>query len=307
MKTTALRLYGKNDLRLETFDLPEIDDGEILADVRSDSICMSTYKATIQGADHKRVPANVAEQPVIVGHEFCGTILAVGEKVDSRFKVGEKYAIQPALNLPGRELEAPGYSFRYIGGDATRIIIPREVLDQDCLLPYTGEGFFKASLAEPVSCVIGAFKTSYHFRPGTYEHAGGIVGGGKCAILAGAGPMGMLGIDYAVHGPIRPRLVVVTDIDQDRLDRAARFFTVADAKKNGVELHYLNTGEVDAVAELKKMAGGSGYDDVFQHHYSLKYHGRCDNAHLVSPLHDRHESKPHCVPEDYGLRLGCRQ
>ena len=29
MKTTALRLYGKNDLRLESFELPEIKDNEL--------------------------------------------------------------------------------------------------------------------------------------------------------------------------------------------------------------------------------------------------------------------------------------
>ena len=80
MKTKAVRLYGKNDLRLEEFELPQIKNDEILARIFSDSICMSTYKATIQGEDHKRVPNNVKDNPVIVGHEFCGEILAVGKK-----------------------------------------------------------------------------------------------------------------------------------------------------------------------------------------------------------------------------------
>ena len=53
MKTKALRLYGAKDLRTEEFELPEITDDEILAEVISDSICMSSYKATSQGADHK--------------------------------------------------------------------------------------------------------------------------------------------------------------------------------------------------------------------------------------------------------------
>ena len=72
MKTTAVRLYGKEDLRLETFELPEITENEILAKITSDSICMSTFKVAEQGAAHKRVPNDVAEKPVIVGHEFCG-------------------------------------------------------------------------------------------------------------------------------------------------------------------------------------------------------------------------------------------
>ena len=48
MKTTAVRLYGVNDLRLESFELPPIKDDEILVKIISDSICMSTYKAAMQ-------------------------------------------------------------------------------------------------------------------------------------------------------------------------------------------------------------------------------------------------------------------
>ena len=80
MKTRAVRLYGVNDLRLEEFELPEIGEGEILARVISDSICMSSHKAALQGAAHKRVPDNVAENPIILGHEFCGEIIEVGKK-----------------------------------------------------------------------------------------------------------------------------------------------------------------------------------------------------------------------------------
>jgi threonine dehydrogenase-like Zn-dependent dehydrogenase len=55
----------------------------------------------------------------------------------------------------------------------------------------------------------------------------------------------------------------VTDIDQARLDRAATYFTAADARRHGVELHYVNTRNVDAVATLKALTGGRGFDDVF--------------------------------------------
>ena len=118
METTAQRLYGKNDLRLERFNLPPIRDDEILADIISNSICMSSHKAVIQGKEHKRVPPDIAENPIIIGHEFCGNILEVGDNVSSEFKKGDKYSIQPALSIPGRELEAPGYSFQHIGGQA---------------------------------------------------------------------------------------------------------------------------------------------------------------------------------------------
>jgi threonine dehydrogenase-like Zn-dependent dehydrogenase len=85
MKTKAVRLYGENDLRLEEFDLPEMKDDEILAKVVSDSVCMSTHKAALQGARHARVPNDIDVNPTIMGHEFCGEILAVGKKWQDKF------------------------------------------------------------------------------------------------------------------------------------------------------------------------------------------------------------------------------
>ena len=110
MKTKAVRLYGKMDLRTEEFELPAIKDDEILARVISDSICMSSYKAAMQGADHKRVPSDVAENPIIIGHEFCGELVEVGAKWQDTYHVGDKFVIQPALNYKG-SLSAPGYSY----------------------------------------------------------------------------------------------------------------------------------------------------------------------------------------------------
>lgn len=52
--TTALRLYGKRDLRTETFDLPEMRDDEILASVVTDSLCLSSPKEANRGENHKR-------------------------------------------------------------------------------------------------------------------------------------------------------------------------------------------------------------------------------------------------------------
>ncbi|MBO4321734.1 MAG: L-sorbose 1-phosphate reductase, partial [Clostridia bacterium] len=68
MKTKAVRIHGKGDLRLDEFELPGIKEDEILAHVVSDSICMSSYKAAMQGGDHKRVPDDVEKNPVVIGH-----------------------------------------------------------------------------------------------------------------------------------------------------------------------------------------------------------------------------------------------
>jgi len=263
MKTKAVRLYGENDLRLEEFELPAIADDEILVKIVSDSICMSSYKAAVQGARHKRVPDDVAENPIIIGHEFCGEIVEVGAKWQSEWKPGDKFSIQPAINYKG-SLAAPGYSFKNIGGDATYAIVPSMFMEEKCLLHYNNDAFFYGSLSEPMSCIVGGYHANYHTTAGSYVHDMGIVEGGKCAILAGVGPMGLGAIDYALHCDRKPGLLVVTDIDDARLERAASLLTVEDAKKNGVELIYVNTAKLDdPVAYLKELAGGDGYDDVF--------------------------------------------
>ena len=268
MKTKAVRLYGKKDLRLEEFELPEIKDDEILAKVVSDSLCMSSYKASSQGADHKRVPKDVADNPVIIGHEFAGELLEVGAKWAHKFKPGDKFSIQPALyyeNGPVGILSAPGYSYKYIGGDATYVVIPNEVMEKDCLLAFHGEGFYPASLSEPLSCVIGAMHANYHTTPGSYVHKMEIVDGGKMAILAGVGPMGLAAINYVLHREDRkPSLLVVTDVNQARLDRAASIYTVEFAASRGIDLRYVNTGALEnPVEELRAISGGTGFNDVF--------------------------------------------
>ncbi len=255
-------MYGKMDLRLDEFELPEMKDDEILARIVSDSICLSSYKAAKQGPEHKRVPADIADNPVIVGHEFCGEIVDVGKKWSDKFEPGRRFSIQPALNYKG-SLDAPGYSFRYIGGDATHVVVPNEVMEMNCLLDYRGEAFYMGSLSEPMSCIVGTFHAMYHTEPGSYEHEMGIREGGRMALLAGAGPMGLGTIDYVIHADRRPSLLVVTDIDQERLDRVASIYTPEEAGQNGVELKYINTSDIDDVPEhLLSLTGGEGYDDV---------------------------------------------
>ncbi|MEN7973516.1 MAG: zinc-binding dehydrogenase [Verrucomicrobiota bacterium] len=268
MKTKAMRLYGEKDLRIDEFELPPIKEGEILAKVVSDSVCMSSYKAAAQGPKHKRVPDNCAEAPVIIGHEFCGEIVEVGAKWADQFKAGQKFAIQPALadeNGPVGVHSAPGYSYQMAGGAAQYIIIPEEVMTNNCLLHFNGDAFYHGSLAEPMSCIVGGYHANYHIKPGTYVHDMGITEGGACAVLAGVGPMGLGAIDYAIHCDRKPALLVVTDIDTVRLERAASIYTVEEAKANGVELVYVNTAEEGkGVDYLKSLTpDGEGFNDVF--------------------------------------------
>ncbi|MBD9741144.1 zinc-binding dehydrogenase [Enterococcus faecium] len=258
MKTKAVRLYGKKDLRLEEFELPEIKENEILASVITDSICMSTWKLANQGANHKKAPNDLAENPIIIGHEFCGELLEVGGKWAHKYKKGERYVLQANLQLPDRP-DCPGYSYPYTGGDATYIVISEDVMNQDCLIPYKGETYFEGSLVEPLSCVIGAFEANYHLKEGSYEHKMGIKPDGNLLIMGGTGPMGLLAIDYALHGPIKPKNLVVTDRDSEKLVRAEKLYP----SQNGIEVSYVNVANVEDQVSLLKERIGGGFDDIF--------------------------------------------
>ena len=130
---------------------------------------------------------------------------------------------------------------------------------------------------------VSGFRTNYHNAFCSHDLEVGIVDKGTMLLLAGCGAMGLGCIDIACHSPEkRPRRLVVTDIDDARLARAARMFGMAyadgraDGDVNGVEVHFVNTKDMaDPVKELKAYnlvddaradnptSTGGGYDDIF--------------------------------------------
>lgn len=261
MKTRGVRLYGVDDVRLEEFELPEIKDDEILVKVVSDSICMSTWKTIKQGAKHKRVPNDVKDHPIIIGHEFAGDIVKVGKKWANDFHAGQKFAQQPAI--PG-QMESPGYSYQWCGGDTQYCIFPNDIIEAGCLWTFEGDSYFQASVAEPMCCVISGYHSNYHTPNDRYVHEMGTLSGGNIIILGGCGPMGLGAVSYGLAYKNKPKRIVVTEINEDRITRARSVISEAEAKAHGVELLYVNTANMkDQREELMALTDGKGYDDVF--------------------------------------------
>ncbi|MBP3634094.1 MAG: zinc-binding dehydrogenase [Oscillospiraceae bacterium] len=254
MKTKAVRLYAENDIRLEEFELPELKNGDLLIKIVSDSVCMSTYKTVKQGAKHIRVPDDVAQHPAIIGHEFCAEIVTVTEKWEDRFKAGEKVVMSPVLSYLGG-MQTVGYSFGHIGGDATYCVVDDHIIENGHLIKLESDAFFSGSLIEPASCVIRGYKANLHLDEDLNPYTN-IRPGGKTAILAGCGPMGLLAIDIALHGDVKPSLLVVTDLDHERLERAEQIF----GKDPEVKVIFTDTTDKDALLAL---TDGTGFDDVF--------------------------------------------
>ena len=277
MRAKAWRLYGASDLRLEDVELPVVGEDGIVVEIVANSVCVSDYKCVTLGAGHKRVPNDVAENPVMVGHEMSGIVREVGGKWKDCFQVGQRVGIQPTLNVPGHELDSViGYSWRAAGGESTHVYLSSIVMEMGCLLPYEGDAFFKCSLAEPISCVLAGLRANYHNEQAAHAHVQGIVKDGTMLLMAGCGAMGLGCVDIACHSPERrPRRLVVTEVDDSRLSRAARMFGLsyangrADGAINGVEVHFINTAglanPVDALKAYNRADGAAsdGYDDIF--------------------------------------------
>ena len=70
MKTKAVRLYGEMDLRLDEFELPEMQDDEIMAEVVTDSLCMSSYKAITQAQNTKKYQMISVKIRSFLGHDL---------------------------------------------------------------------------------------------------------------------------------------------------------------------------------------------------------------------------------------------
>ncbi|HGY3859721.1 TPA: zinc-binding dehydrogenase [Enterobacter hormaechei] len=262
MKTKVAAIYGKQDVRIREFELPEISDNELLVSVISDSVCLSTWKAAKLGSEHKRVPDDLENHPVITGHECAGVIVEVGKNLTEKYKKGQRFVLQPAMGLPTGY--SAGYSYEYFGGNATYMIIPEVAINLGCVLPYHGSYFAAASLAEPMCCIIGAYNANYHTTQYVYEHRMGVKPGGNIALLACAGPMGIGAIDYAINGGIQPSRVVVVDINEARLAQAEKLLPVELAAQKGIELIYVNTSELEnPAATLRALTDNAGFDDVF--------------------------------------------
>lgn len=260
MKTRAIRLYGEKDLRLDEFELPPIKEDEILVKIIADSVCMSTYKLTQQGAKHKRTPEKLTEHPVIIGHEMSGIIIEVGNVWKEKYKEGSKFTVQPDMNDHGVTKTA-GYYYETYGGDCTYCILPKEVMELDCLIPFAGDSFFEVSLSEPAACIAAGYNRMYHTSNENHEHIMGVKKDGNLIIFGACGPMGLECIDYALQMEHGPSQIVAVDVTKERIERAEKMLKPEEGSK---KLTFINASETqDVVKDLMELTEGYGFDDVF--------------------------------------------
>lgn len=96
----ALRFHGARDIRIDDIDEPEPAAGMVKVAIEAAGICGSDiheYKGgPISTPVHAPHPLTGERTPIVLGHELCGTVVAVGHGVQ-RIRVGQRVAANAAL------------------------------------------------------------------------------------------------------------------------------------------------------------------------------------------------------------------
>jgi L-iditol 2-dehydrogenase len=202
-------LHQPRDLRTEERPTPVPRDDEVLVRVRSVGVCGSD----VHYFEHGRIGDFVVRQPLILGHEAAGDIVAVGSAVPAD-RIGERVAIEPGAPCRrceqcklGRYNLCPDISF-FATPPVDGALCEYVRIPADFAYPVPDHlSYDAAGLLEPLSVGIWANR-----KAGTTA--------GSSLLIAGAGPIGLVVAQVArVLGAAE---VVVSDISEVRLAAAAQ-------------------------------------------------------------------------------------
>jgi L-idonate 5-dehydrogenase len=213
MKTRVCRLHGRDDLRVETEDVPAPGAGQVLLAVAAGGICGSDMHYLSDGG----IGTIRVREPIILGHEASGRVLAVGPGVTG-LAPGDGVAINPSRPCGTCTYCAEGLPMHCLdmqfNGSAMRLphrqglFRDRIVLDAaQCIGLPAGADLGAVACAEPLAVCLHAARM-----------AGDIAG--KRVLVTGAGPIGIL--CAAVASEAGAAEVVVTDLQGAVLEIAAR-------------------------------------------------------------------------------------
>ena len=276
MRALTLDGAGFDHLRVQYVPTPRPSAHQLLARVDAAGICTSLIKQVEQGPDHPLVYGwDISRYPLILGDEGAVTLVEVGEALRHRYHVGERYVIQPAVEYApinhmeryrngGKGVQKIAVGYTLPGHLAEYILIPEEVLAADCLVPLPDNDMAAAHVAisEPMSCVISAQDHHVHLVQEKPLAARSVIKGlkpGGVTVVIGAGAMGRMHVELAMY--YRPRVIICSDLIQERLDIVQRLFA-ARAEQLGIVLLTVNPGQTDLKNLVNEVTGYRGADDV---------------------------------------------
>ena len=242
-KMHAIRFYKPGVIRYEEVNLPKITSGEILVENKIALTCGTDLKMYKRGHPF-------AKPPLIIGHEFAGDIVKVGDKVRG-FKEGMR--VTAANSAPCNEcfyckrgkhnlcenLEEAIIGFTSPGAYAEYVKIPERIVRVNTHVIPDHMTYKEAALLEPLACVVHGIELA------------NIQYGDKVVVI-GAGPIGLMHLQLAKKKGCG--VAVVTDLSDERL---------REAEELGAD-YTINGGKEDQVEKVKDLSKGRGADVVIE-------------------------------------------
>ncbi|HYE91724.1 MAG TPA: zinc-binding dehydrogenase [Terriglobales bacterium] len=226
--------HGPGDLRFEDLPVPTPKAGEIVLKIEAALTCGTDVKTLRRGH-----PVMIPHTPTVFGHEFAGTIAAVGAGV-RRLRAGDRVVagnsapcgdcrmcLAARPNLCEDLLFVNGAYGEYIALPPR--LVARNVVTIDARLPAA-----RAAFAEPLACAILGVQRAR-------------VEAGHTAVIFGHGPLGCL--LAMVAAAQKARVIIV--------GKAGRRLEQVRALGLG---HCLDATAGDVMAELRDLTGGHGVD-----------------------------------------------
>jgi (R,R)-butanediol dehydrogenase/meso-butanediol dehydrogenase/diacetyl reductase len=205
--------HGRQDVRIEEVaEPPEPGPGEVKLEITRCGIC-GTDVAEYMAGPHL-IPRDAHAQtgrqvPIVIGHEFIGTVAQVGEGVTS-LAVGDRVASGAGVScgkcawcLRGETNMCERYythGFQADGGLAERVTLPANTCER---IPASASDD-NAALAQPLAVAVHALRRTVHAT-------------GETLVLIGAGGIGSLYLAVAKSQGIP---VIAADVDHAALGRA---------------------------------------------------------------------------------------
>jgi L-iditol 2-dehydrogenase len=240
-KMKAAMYYGIDDVRYEETDIPEEGPGELLIKVGAALTCGTDVKTYKRGH-----PLLIKHTPALFGHEYAGTIEAVGEGVKD-FKVGMRVVATNSApcgkcyfckrNMPNLCSELKDTLVN--GAFAEYIRVPESVVQWNTHTIPDSLSFRDAALTEPLACVVHGIEESN-------------IKLGDTVVVIGAGPIGQMMIMLAKKSGAST--VITSDLAALRRDTAIR--AGAD-----IAIDPVNENPVERV---KEETSGRGADVVIE-------------------------------------------
>jgi len=238
----ALVLERQHELSLRDIDLPqEPGPDEVKIAIHTVGVCGSD----VHYYTHGRIGPFVVREPMVLGHEAAGTIVAVGADV-KRLKVGDRVCMEPGIPDPTSKASRLGLynidpSVRFWATPPVHgVLTPTVVHPAD----------FTFKLPDNVSFAEGAMVEP--FAVGMQAATKARITPGDTAVVIGAGPIGtMVAIAALAGGCAR---AVVADLAQPKLDIAALYQGVIP----------VNIRAANLVDEVRKLTDDWGADVVFE-------------------------------------------